>query len=229
PNLPLRRVNLKTLLQKKFRRPVAVANDAQCFAMAEARLGAGKSYASVFGLTLGTGIGGGWIIDKKLVSGSTHTAGEIGHTLISFPNQKNLPPCSCGKIGHLEEFAGGARLIKRFRDKTGSSLKTIQELEMLYRKNHRLAKAVVQEANLALAMSFSNLLTLLNPDCLVVGGGLAKFSDLWQPAIRIARRLVPFPELKQTPILYSKLGDKAVLIGASLLRQNLKPQAPSSR
>lgn len=216
PNLPLKRVLLVSLLERRTKLPVAIDNDAHCFTAAEATYGAGKKYETVFGITLGTGIGGGFVKNKTTHHGATDTATEIGHMVIEGHARVR---CSCGKFGHLESLAGGRAMEKRFRAITGrpADLRTI---ERAYRRGNRAAHTVVADATHALATGFANILTTFDPDCIVVGGGLARFRELWQPAIREARARVPFARAKKIPIIPSKLGDHAAVIGATLLLKN---------
>lgn len=220
PNLPrsFRNIPLRHILEKKYNLRVTLENDARCFALAEAIYGAGRSFPSVFGVALGTGVGGGLIINKKIDRGATNTVGEVGHLIVT-GTQKSLRPvvCSCGKVNHLESFTGGASLTKRYKHLTGRSV-DMPTIERLFQKNDSIAKKLIEEARRALAISITNILILVNPDCIIIGGGLAKFTELWQPAVREARKLIPFSVIK-TPIFRSKLGAKAALIGAALTTQ----------
>ncbi|MBI4133755.1 ROK family protein [Candidatus Uhrbacteria bacterium] len=218
PNLPLKNLPLAQLLKKQFNIPVVVDNDVHCFTLAEATYGAGRRYESVFGVMLGTGIGGGFVRGRALVHGATNTAAEIGHTVILRGSRVR---CSCGKPGHLEALAGGRGLERRYRMRTGKTADA-RRIETLYRAGNKTAVRIVKDAQQALAIGFSTVLVSFDPNCVVVGGGLARFHGLWQPAVRQARALLPFARLRKTPIIPSKLGDAAVMIGAALLAQEKK-------
>ncbi len=213
PNLSraLRNFKLRQRFAKEFGRPVVVDNDVHCFTLAEANWGAGRGYNSVFGLTIGTGIGGGLVIKGEIVRGATNTAGEIGHTNIGVQTS-----CSCGQRGHLEAIAGGRAMLRRYQALTNQDIKA-QELEKLYQQGEQSACLVVREAAHVLAIGLANLLTLINPDCLVLGGGLVNFRQFISQAIKQVPSLLPFSFLEKTPILISKLGDQAGVLGAARL------------
>lgn len=216
PNLPqdFRNVLLAKILQREFHRPVAIENDARCFTLAEAAWGAGKKYDRVVGVTLGTGVGGGMVGFGTLVRGRDNTAAEFGHMTIGVGGAR----CSCGKRGHLEAYASISGMTRCYHE---LSHKTIgpRELERLYRSNNKYAKQIIQDSARALAVGLTNILVVTNPDCIVVGGGLANFRQYINLALREVPKLVPFPRLAKTPILYSKLGPQAGVIGAALLHK----------
>lgn len=227
PNLPkdFKNIKLVEIIKKEFHRPVFIDNDARCFTLAEAILGAGKKYQTVFGVTLGTGIGGGLSRGGKLIPGATDTAAEIGHMIIDF---KNPPRCSCGQIGHLESAAGGLGLTRQYQRISGRAIDSL-ELEKLFKEGDEQAKTVVTEGALALAAGLANILTVVNPDCIVLGGGLTHFSDFVSLAKKQVPRLAPFDHLKKIPILKTRLGERAGVIGAALLASptNHKPTSTS--
>ncbi|MDP3985579.1 MAG: ROK family protein [bacterium] len=216
PNLPLKNAPLAKLIQQSFKVPVALHNDAQCFAYAEALRGAGRKYPSVFGMTIGTGIGGGFVLGGQLMQGATGTLGEVGHMTINIMVAKKSPRCACGQYNHLEAYAGGASISARYKALTGKQVSPI-EIETLLQKKNFYAEKIVFDAQTALAAGFNNIRVSLNPNVIVVGGGLAKFRELWQPARRLANELCPFAALRKTPIVPGILKENAGLIGAALL------------
>ncbi len=216
---------LKLLLQKKFKKPIFLENDANCFTLGEALLGAGKDKKSVIGVTLGTGIGGGIVInpapfgktgaviDKKLILGSNGSAGEFGHTII-VPNGE---PCSCRGRGHFESYVGGRAISAAYKKLTEREL-FFSDIFDRSLKNDLNAKKVITEAQMYLAALFVNIIHSLNPEIIVVGGGLGTYEAFWRPAAMQALNQVFLPALRETLIVPAKLGDNAALLGASLLK-----------
>jgi len=225
PNLSgWKNLDLKKPLEKEFKIPVFFDNDANCFALAESRFGAAKNLAYVVGLTIGSGLGGGIIIDGSIYHGADF-AGEIGHMTID----PNGPKCGCGNRGCLEVYVSGGAIVRRYKELTGLK-KTPMEIEK-ESYNRRLKSAtpgvatlrsrspalqVINETGNYLGIGLANICNILNPEMIVLGGGVAKTKTLYKPAIReMKKRALPFA--KGTPIVQSKLGDKAGVIGAALL------------
>ncbi|RJR30642.1 ROK family protein [Candidatus Parcubacteria bacterium] len=205
-------VNIKKFLERKFKRPVSVENDANCFTLAESKLGSGRGAKYVVGLTLGTGIGSGMVFEGKIFHGQSGAAGEWGHTAI-VDNGLN---CSCGKTGHLETYSSGKAMIKLYKTITGEEKDTFY-IEKMAIKKQKAALQVFKIMSDALAVGLANIINALNPTVIVIGGGLARVELLWQPATKKARRLTVFPDLAKTRIVRSALGDDAQIIGATLL------------
>jgi len=206
-------VPLKKILEEKFKYPVFIDNDAHCFALGEAIAGQGKKFNFIIGVTLGTGIGGGIIIDKKVLKGKNNTAGEIGHQIIKVNGRK----CDCGKSGCFEAYASGSAMVKSYKKLSGQDKDTF-EIEQLFIKGEENAKLVVEESSHYLAIGLSNLINILNPEAIVLGGGLSNFKKFIDLAKSEINKYLITPHLKQTPILISKLNDNAGMIGASLLK-----------
>lgn len=219
PNLKLIKIPLRSIVTRKFHLPVAIENDARCFTVGEAVYGAGRGHKSVFGVTIGTGIGGGFVLEKKAFRGATDSASEIGHLVID--TNAEAPICSCGKRGHLEAYASGWAMLKEAK-KQGCEVESILELERAYSAKEKIAISVVSQASRMLAIGLTNILTGWNPDCVVLGGGLVKFHPFWKSALKIVPSLVPFEPLSKTPILPSKLGNEAALVGAATLVSHIK-------
>ncbi len=208
PNLPgWKNVNLKKILEKDFRVPVFVDNDANCAALAEAWFGAGKFAKHFLYLTVSTGIGGGIIIDKKIYRGISGSAGEFGHMTIVADG----PRCNCGINGHLEALASGTA-IKRVTgmDAIGAHLAAHQ--------GDKKAKAALKDAAHYLAIGLANLINIFNPELIVVGGGLSNmWQDLILPAKKEFRQYSLTLPAKSVKIVRAKLKSNAGVLGAAAL------------
>jgi glucokinase len=217
PNFPrqFKQVALSKELSKHFKLPVLVDNDANCFAIGEAVYGAGKKLSHVVGLTLGTGIGGGIVIDGKVYRGKHGSAGELGHMTI----RDGGITCSCGQHGHLEAYASGTVITSHYRAFTRET-RTASEIISLAAKRNEAASQVIAVARQALAVGFASIINTLNPDIIVIGGGLGSARSYVAPAITAAKKLVVYPELARTPIVHAQLGDTAALLGAAALFSN---------
>lgn len=214
PNLPpdFKNVPLARLVTRAVRRPTRIENDAKCFALAEATLGAGRGKRVVAGFTLGSGIGFGVVIDGKLLHGRGGIAGELGHTTVV----EDGLPCSCGQRGHLESYASGRSMTRLYRRMTGRTVNSF-ELERRAKTREAAARRVLAYGAEILAIGLANAMTTFNPDIIVLGGGLSRVPIYWRPAVRRAARLVPYRQFLPTPIVRAKLGTQAGLIGAALV------------
>lgn len=219
PNFPktFKNVPIAALLRKTFKVPVTVDNDVHCFTLAEAKFGAAKRFSSVIGLTLGTGVGGGIVIDGKLYRGRNNAAGEFGHATIGF-GQSAM--CGCGRKGHLEAFASGSAMRRLYKAATGITMEPL-EIEQAAKAGNAKAKKVVAVMADAFAEGLAGIIHSFNPDIIVVGGGLAKADVIWKPAIAKARTLVIYPDLRDTPVVRAALGGDANVLGAALITDAL--------
>lgn len=215
PNLPkdLRNTPLAALLRRRFRVPVAIDNDAHCFTLAEAKIGAAKRFSHVVGLTFGTGIGGGIVTDGRLYRGRNNAAGEFGHTIVNLDGKER---CGCGRTGHFEAYASGTSMSNLYFGLTGKRLDPVG-VENAAAAGDKKAKEVFAAMADALAAGLASIILSLNPDIIVVGGGLSMVKTLWRPVIGHLRKAVIFPGLKDTPVVRSALGADANIIGAALL------------
>jgi predicted NBD/HSP70 family sugar kinase len=216
PNMSktVKKIPLKKIIEKEFRKKTFIENDVNCFTLGEATYGAGKKYKNVIGLTLGTGIGGGIVLDKEIYHGKQGLAGEFGHMTII----ENGYVCSCGKKGHLEVYASGRAMENLYYQFTGKK-KDALAIEKLALRREKNAVRVVEIMSNALGIGLANIINILNPDIIIIGGGLAKAKLIWLPAILKAKREVVYPVLKTTKIVKSKLGDKASILGAALITE----------
>ncbi len=215
PNFPksFRNIPFALLLGKKYGVPVRLDNDVHCFSLAEAVYGAGRNHRNVVGITLGTGIGGGIVINGTLYRGKDNAAGEVGHMIIDLSSDA---PCGCKNKGHFEALASGSAMARLYKLRTGID-RTPLEVENEAKNGGKHALAVLTEMQHGLAAGLANIMQILNPDVIVIGGGLRRVKMLWQPAIKEAQKLVIYPELKKTVIAKSILGSDAGVLGASLL------------
>lgn len=217
PNLPLKlaKIQLTKVLQRQYKVPVSIDNDVHCFTLAEAKLGIGKPFSSVFGLNLGTGIGGGLVINGQVYRGRNNGVGEVGHSMIAL-NAKDL--CGCGQSGHFESLASGSAMWRIYGSLGGSRTDAL-EVEKRAKAGEVRAKEVFTVMSDALATGFANIILTLNPDVIVVGGGIAKVDLLWKTALKLTPGKIAYPALRTTPIVRAKLGPEANIIGAALMAQ----------
>lgn len=200
---------LKEDLEKILGEKISMDNDANCFAMAEAKMGIAKEFDVVFGVIMGTGVGGGIVINGKIHHGRTNIAGEWGHHTL----HQNGNKCYCGKDGCVETYISGPSLEKRWYELTGKkdSLSTITQY-VSNEKENLWKNEFLDNFGTALA----NVIDILDPDVIVLGGGVSNISFLYDEGKKVVYDKV-FSDLVDTPILQNKLGDSAGVFGASLL------------
>jgi fructokinase len=194
------------ILETKLNRKIQTANDSQCFALAEALLGAGNSYNTVFGMILGTGVGGGIVINSVLHKGFHNISAEWGHTTLDTSN--NIM-CRCGRIGCVETWLSGSGIDKWAFNITNKKLSTQEYLQI-----SEIQESFLEQFGLAVA----NLVQLVDPDCIVIGGGISNNDILYTRGIERVKKII-FNDEFNTPIFKAKLGDSAGVIGAALLWQ----------
>lgn len=205
------KIFLKKILKKRFKIPVFVDNDANCFTLGEAVFGQGKNENFVLGLTIGSGIGGGIVIDKKIIRGKDGFAGEFGHLILEIGGRK----CSCGKRGCFEAYASAQAMRELYFELTGKEKTTFQiKKEFLKKKSEAIF--VVNETAKWLAIGIANLINIFNPDLIVLGGGMINFPSFIKIALKNIRAWLLVKETK-TKILVSDLNEKSTLLGASFL------------
>ena len=201
--------SLKEDLENKLEKKISMENDANCFTMAEATLGAAKDFDFVFGVIIGTGVGGGIVIDKKLYPGRTNIGGEWGHhTLYRNGNQ-----CYCGKTGCVETYISGPSLENRWTELTDDSLPLPKILTNI---DNEIGKKWKDEFLENFGFGLANVIDILDPDAIVLGGGLSNIDFLYTEGKESVYDKV-FSDLVDTPILKNKLGDSAGVFGACML------------
>ena len=214
PNIPgWKEVSLKSILNKKLRLPIFLDNDANLMCLAEYKLGAAQGFKNVVSLTLGTGVGGGIIIDGNLYRGSSSLAGEIGHMPI---NEKG-PRCTCGGFACLETYIGNNRIVKEARRLFKRNI-SLEELSFLAKKQNNKAKAFWSKVAEHLGIALAGVVNLLNPDCIVIGGGVAGAGSILFDKVRetITKRAMSV-QAKHVKLFKARLGNDAGVIGAAIL------------
>jgi len=198
-------------LRRRIGLPVMVENDANCFTLAEARSGAGQGARVVFGVIMGTGCGGGLVVDGRLWSGPQRIAGEWGHHSID----PNGPACYCGQRGCVECYLAGPAVERRYAARAGSPT-TMDDIVARARAGEAAARAVFDEFLDRFGRALANLITILDPDVVVLGGGLSNIDELYDQGRAAAARYVFNDELR-TPIRRNRHGDSAGVLGAAFL------------
>jgi len=230
PNLPCwRNFPLAEKIQQKFKLPVRVDNDANAAALAETHWGAARGYRYVFYATIGTGIGTGIVLDGRIYHGKTGSAGEGGHVSIDYKG----PVCNCGKRGCIEILAAGPAIRARARAKFSSGPRPSLILEMAngnvdavtteivgkaFAAGDVLAREILQETAELLTIWLGNIVDLLDPDVIVVGGGVAA---MLQPLFEQIKDGLPEwcvnPRAAEIPLLIAHYGADAGIAGGAAL------------
>jgi fructokinase len=204
-------------LAAKLQRPVRLANDANCFALSEAVDGAGAGARVVFGVILGTGVGGGVVVERKILVGRNDIAGEWGHNPLPWPQPDEIPgaPCYCGKAGCIETFLSGPGLARTYQAKTGKPL-TAAEVARAAAAGEPVANACLDVYADRLARGLTAVINVIDPDVIVLGGGLSNIARLYDglPS-RIAG--YAFSDAIDTPIVRARHGDSSGVRGAAWL------------
>jgi len=203
-------------LRKALGKEVFCENDGNCFALSEAIDGSGKHYKIVYGIILGSGAGGGLVIDKQIVSGLNGVAGEWGHNQIPyFAAKKENFDSNNAREAEVESFISGLGLAKRFNKIYGKNLKTSEIFEM-YRKHDLDAERFIDEFKLNLAMSLSAIINILDPDAFIFGGGVSNEIDFLSEIESIVKKFVIGKEYEGV-FLKPKFGDASGVRGAARL------------
>jgi fructokinase len=198
-------------LRARLGRDFAIDNDANCFALAEALHGAGRGRRVVFGVILGTGCGGGIVIDGRVHVGLQAIAGEWGHMVID----PGGPLCHAGHRGCVEAFISGSGLEGRYRERAGTR-KSALEVVAAWRGGEPHAAAAMTDYFAHFGQALGNLINILDPDIVVLGGGLSNVDELYTRGVdEVAKRV--FSDSLETPIVKHALGDSAGVIGAALI------------
>jgi len=208
-----RNVRLRAILKKRTGLPVFIDNDANLMALAEARIGSAKGKTNVVGITLGTGVGGGVIVQGKLYHGSSLTAGEIGH----IPLNESGPKCPCGGTACLERYVGNSRILDQAKKSFGETI-SLEELSRMSLSGNKEARKIWENAARHLGIALSGVVNFFNPDTIVIGGGVANAGEIIFATVRKVIRARSMPtSARAVKIVKAKLGNDAGMIGAGLL------------
>ena len=203
-------------LRKALGKEVFCENDGNCFALSEAIDGSGKHYKIVYGIILGSGAGGGLVIDKQIVSGPNGVAGEWGHNQIPyFAAKKENFSSNNAREAEVESFISGLGMAKRFNKIYGKNLKT-NEIFELNRKHDLDAERFIDEFKLNLAMSLSQIINILDPDAFIFGGGVSNEIDFLSEIESMVKKFVIGKEYDGV-FLKPKYGDASGVRGAARL------------
>ena len=214
PNIPgFKEVKLKVILEKKLGMPIVLDNDAKLMALAESRLGAARGLQNVLCLTLGTGVGGGLILDGKLYRGADNASAELGHV----PINESGPLCNCGGRACLESYIGNARIIRQAQGIFKRTI-SLEELSVLAARKNPQALGVWTMVGRRLGIALSGVVNLLNLDAIVIGGGVANAGRILFDEVRrtICERAMCV-QARRVKVFKAKLGSDAGLIGGALL------------
>ncbi|PKO93668.1 MAG: fructokinase [Betaproteobacteria bacterium HGW-Betaproteobacteria-10] len=209
---PLRR-DLQTLLQ----RPVRLANDANCFALSEAVDGSGRKASVVFGVILGTGVGGGIVIRQQVLAGANAIAGEWGHNPLPAPGPDDFPQpaCYCGRSGCIETYLSGPALAADHYRHSGQSLPP-EEIDQRAKVGDVACEATLQRYERRLGRALAGVINILDPEIIVLGGGLSKMARLYRHLPERCGQHV-FSDVFNTPIVPPQHGDSSGVRGAAWL------------
>ena len=196
---------------------VKLANDANCFALAEALMGAGKNYANhdlIFGVIMGTGVGGGLIAHNRIIEGLHGIGGEWGHNIL----EENGEPCYCGKRGCVETVISGTGLEKFYAKISGENLRLKEILTKYHDGRNEFADATIERLLEFYGRAVSTLINVLDPNLIVIGGGVGNIDLLYTEGYERIKKYVFNNRILKTPIVKPVLGDSAGVFGAALLQ-----------
>lgn len=204
-------------LQAALGRPIRIANDANCFALSEATDGAAAGAEVVFGVILGTGVGGGIVVRGQLLTGPNSIAGEWGHNPLPLPagDDQPLPPCYCGRAGCIETYLSGPGLAADHRRHTGQTL-TPEEIAPRAQAGDPACETTLQRYEQRLARALAGVINLLDPEVIVLGGGLSNLARLYQNIPRLWTPHV-FSDRVDTRLARNRHGDSSGVRGAAWL------------
>jgi fructokinase len=205
-------------LARALGRPVRVANDANCFAVSEARDGAGAGARTVFGVILGTGVGGGVVVDGRVLAGANAVAGEWGHNPLPWPRTGEWPgpPCYCGRAGCIETFLSGPALARDYAAGGGGETLDPAAIAARAEAGDARAAAALGRHEDRLARALATVINLLDPDVIVLGGGLSNLTRLYA-AVPARWADWVFSDRVVTPLRRHLHGDASGVRGAAWL------------
>ncbi len=201
---------LKEDIEVAVNHPILMENDANCFVLAEALMGAGKGVNTVFGVIMGTGVGGGITVNGQVLAGRSNIAGEWGHHKIVPDGRK----CYCGEHGCVETYISGPALERRWEELTGEKKSLTAIVAGLNSSGN--AQLWKDEFEKYFGIALANVINILDPDIIVLGGGLSNINFLYDDGAASVYKYV-FNDFPDTPIVRNLLGDSAGVFGAAML------------
>jgi glucokinase len=229
PNIPAWvNLPLASLLHERFGVPVVVGNDANLAALGEWKYGAGKGHRHLVYLTVSTGIGGGVIMDNRLLLGYHGLAAELGHITV----ERGGPVCGCGQRGHLEALASGPAIARWVQAEitqgavsclSGAKLITTKQIAEAARQDDDLARRALGRAGGFIGRAIADILHMYNPSIVIIGGGVSQSGELLMKNLREEMRahVMDSHYLDQLSVTTAALGDKTGLLGALVLARDL--------
>ena len=208
---------LREDLEARLLRPVRIANDADCFALSEATDGAAAGANVVFGVILGTGTGAGIVVDGRPLTGPNGVAGEWGHNPLPWPRAEELsgPTCYCGKQGCVETWLSGPGMAREFQQRTGETL-SAQSIVARAEHGDAPSSAALERYYDRMARALAQVINILDPDVIVLGGGMGKITTLYREIPRRWGAYV-FSDRVDTGLVPPKHGDSSGVRGAAWL------------
>ncbi len=207
---------MKTDLEKLLSVEITIANDANCFALAEARMGVVKEKFPkanvVFGVIMGTGVGGGLVVNGKVLNGLNGIGGEWGHNFLDVSGGS----CYCGKSGCVEKVLAGPSLEKYYASISGQE-KQMKEIYDLYKREEVYATQTIQRMTHFFGLALSVIVNIIDPDVIVIGGGVGNIDEIYTVGVESVKKFVFNNGALDTPIVKPMLGDSGGVFGAAFL------------
>ena len=215
PNIPgWKRVPLKRIIQNKTKIPTFIDNDVNIITLGEWKFGAGCGYENLVCVTLGTGVGGGLILNNALYRGEGFVAGEIGHV----PLNEQGPDCDCGGFGCFEQYVGNQQILSRARQIFGNKNLQLQDIDRLAEKGQRQAKAFWDEIATHIGNGLISVVNVLNPRLIIMGGGVSNaYPFMRKTILDVIKKRAMKVQSRMVKITRAKLGNDAGIIGAEVL------------
>lgn len=216
PILNLRNIPIKDALEKEFNLTIKVENDARAMALGESWFGGHGETESMVAVNIGRGVGAGVVMNGKLYHGAQGIAGEFGHMTIDM----NGSTCECGNRGCFQTFVSGAAIAERAEKQVNKSKGSLtgKEVYESAQKGNPISRAVLHDTGVIIGIGLTNLIHLLNPQKIVLGGGVMKSKEFIMPAIlETIQQRVLTSEARKTEVIVTQLGDGATLLGAASL------------
>jgi fructokinase len=204
-------------LESLIGRPVKMANDANCFALSEATDGAAEGASVVFGAIVGTGTGGGIVVNRTIVTGPNGIAGEWGHNQLPWMNENECPgpPCYCGRLGCIETFLSGPGMARDHEETGGEGLQPVEIVRRALEGDKECASTLHRYED-RMARSLAHVINILDPDIIVLGGGMSKIASLYENVPRLWGKYV-FSDRVDTKLFSPRHGDSSGVRGAAML------------